>query len=602
MSDDLMIQGVNPQIQRVSTTSYLLGGTALGAAAGYGGTLLKKGGEAKSYEELIQKANEADKVELTAKKEAVDKAEKALAEAGKAVYEGTEKDALDKAIQARDAKLAELTETKETSKVFKPQTWDKLKFDSAELPRTNERTGKPFTTNKGATTWENQVKAEYNRLLAEYNRALSDLNSRIGAGDEQKLNNYKSQIQNYLDATNRAHSGTKPSKIERLFTTETGWGKHTSEYKRAEGVARSIMPQVSKDPARLTNEQLLSFAERLEKGATVPSGYRTKTVFEVVDGKRKPVKLAFNSEMFNEFRTSENAKIIERQNELIESLLSRAKENISLQKQKAGFINNFVETIPDATAEKTGMFNVRSGRKEVKIADIIREASSKPNFYDSDLSKVTKAIEKNGGAHTTLPTGLRGSYSGAADLQKLQEMIQTRKEVLKMYNQEERALNKEIKACLDDHAVLKELDDKIATVRNNDEALAKAKEAIFKQFPGLAEGTERVGLTTEQAMEKDAYKNLAKIVEDKQAAYDKVLAEKGKVNEGAKKAAEETVAKAKGELDKLVSDLGGKVGGMSGKMKAAIIGGTAVVGALIGTGMASSKNKKIEEAAQNIYA
>ena len=346
----------------------------------------------------------------------------------------------------------------------------------------------------------------------------------------------------------------------------------------------------------------MSFAERLEKGAPVPSGYKTKTVFEVVEGKRKPVRLAFNSEMFNEFRNSENAKIAERQTELIESLLSRAKENISLQKQKANFIKEFVDSIPDATAEKTGLFTTTGGRKEVKIADIVSEAAGKPNFYDSDLSKVTKAIEKNGGAHTTLPTGLRGRYAGAADLQQLQEMIQTRKDVLKMHNQEQRALAKEIRTCLDEHTVLKELEEKIASLRNSDEAVSKAKEAIFKQFPGLAESSERVGLTTEQAMEKESYKKLAQAVEDAQAKFDKVLAEKGKVNEGAKKAAEDTLSKAKGELDKLVSDLGGKVGGMSTKAKLAWAAGTAVVGGLIGSRIANSKNKKIEEAAQNLYA
>ena len=80
MSDELTIQpGVNPQIQpkKTSTTPYALGGAAVGAAAGWGASALYKGTpSAKSYEELIKDANEKDVVDLKAKKEALDKAEK----------------------------------------------------------------------------------------------------------------------------------------------------------------------------------------------------------------------------------------------------------------------------------------------------------------------------------------------------------------------------------------------------------------------------------------------------------------------------------------------------------------------------------------------
>lgn len=62
---------------------------------------------------------------------------------------------MDKAIKARDEELARLTETKSgNSKVFQAKNWDKLGIDATDLPTTNERTGKPFTTNKGASTWE----------------------------------------------------------------------------------------------------------------------------------------------------------------------------------------------------------------------------------------------------------------------------------------------------------------------------------------------------------------------------------------------------------------------------------------------------------------
>ena len=346
MSDELTIQpGVNPQIQpkKTSTTPYALGGAAVGAAAGWGASALYKGTpSAKSYEELIKDANEKDVVDLKAKKEALDKAEKELADAGKVVYDGKEKEALDKAIKARDEELARLTETKSgNSKVFQAKNWDKLGIDATDLPTTNERTGKPFTTNKGASTWEKEVRGEYNRLKAEYDKAVHDLNSRLGSGDEQKLIQHKFDIQKYLDDSYNANKKVKPDKLDKLFTTETGWGKHTYEYTRAEKVANTIIPSVGKDPNKLTNAQVQAFAEKLDNGAATPAGYRSRTVFEVVEGKRKPVKYAFSSDMFNEFRNSENAKVAEQRTELIESLLNRAKENIGLQKRQANFVKDF---------------------------------------------------------------------------------------------------------------------------------------------------------------------------------------------------------------------------------------------------------------------
>ena len=281
---------------------------------------------------------------------------------------------MDKAIKARDEELARLTETKSgNSKVFQAKNWDKLGIDATDLPTTNERTGKPFTTNKGASTWEKEVRGEYNRLKAEYDKAVHDLNSRLGSGDEQKLIQHKFDIQKYLDDSYNANKKVKPDKLDKLFTTETGWGKHTYEYTRAEKVANTIIPSVGKDPNKLTNAQVQAFAEKLDNGAATPAGYRSRTVFEVVEGKRKPVKYAFSSDMFNEFRNSENAKVAEQRTELIESLLNRAKENIGLQKRQANFVKDFIETVPDSTAEKTGLFNTtKGGRKEVKITNIIR--------------------------------------------------------------------------------------------------------------------------------------------------------------------------------------------------------------------------------------
>lgn len=609
MSDDLMIQGVNPQIQpqRVSTVPYALGGAALGGVGAYAATSLKKGGEAKSYEELIKEANENDKVELKSKKEALEKAEKELAEAGKAVYDGAEKTALDDAIKARDAELEKLTGTTSSAeaKEFKPKDWGKAGIKASELPTTNERTGKPFHTDR-ATAWEKEVEREYNRLVADYNRAVTDLDARLGSGDSKKLNDTELKIKNYLNDVKTRRAKTSINALDSIFVPEepswrSGFTARKTEFTEADKMAAKIYPQV-KNVRSLTPDQIKSFAEKLEDGARRPSGHKyAATVNEVVDGKVKKVKYTFSDDMFKDFKETENKRLIELQKELRESLLNSAKEHIILSRKDANFTKEFIESIPDGVAKKSGVLD---GAGKLDIAKINTESGGKPRFYKKDLSLINQAIEKNGGAYKKLPAGLRGNYAGAKDLQAALDMANTRKQLVQDFNTERNALTKDLEACWKEHSVLTELREKIADKRNADEGVQKAKEALFRQFPSLSDGTvEKAGLTAEQAMEKDSYKRLAKIVEEKQAAYDKVLAEKGKINEGAKKAAEDAVTKAKGELDSVVKDLGGKIGGMSTKAKLAWAAGTAVVGGLIGAGIANSKNKKAEaEAAQNIYA
>ena len=614
MSDELTIQAVNqPQIQqKKSTTPYALSGAAIGAAAGWAGTsMVKNKVPAKTLDELVQEATGQDKVELTSKKAALEKAEKELADAGKAVYDGAEKEALDKAIKARDDELAKLMETKAGGKEFKVKDWDKLKLDRKELPVINERTGKPFHTRGSAANWENEVKTEYQRLQAEYNAAVNKFESSTSGKDTKRLQTIKDDIKQYMDDTYNTHKGTKPKKLRHYFTTEKGFGKHTAEYNQAKALSKKILPELKKE-SQLTDSQIASFADKLEKGQKVPSGYHSKEIWEVIDGKRTKVKYAYSSEMFNEFKNAENAKYIDQRKELIDSLLDRAKSNVELRNRQVNFEKEFIDSIPDSLAEKTGLYNTTGSRKEVKIADIINEAvngkgeKGKPKFYKSDLAAVNKAIEKNGGASTKIPTTLKGRYTaptgGTLDLQTVKDMITSRKEILESYNTEAKSLSDDIANCLKDHNVIRELEDKIADKRNADEGIAKAKEAILKQFPQLADDVERVGLTEAQAMEKESYKKLAKIVEDKQAIYDKVAAEKGKINETAKKTAQDAVEKAKSELDNLVNSLNNKVKGMSGKAKAAWIAGTAIAGALIGAGIVNNKNKKAEAAARQIIA
>lgn len=622
MSNELSIQ---PAAVQERKNPYVSGAIGAGTGAAVGGISAYVYNNATSkapqtHEDLVKVANENDKAEFTTKQNAVKDAEKKLEEAGKAVYEGKEKTALDEAIKKRDAELSRLTESSSGSNVFKAKDWDKLKIKSNDLPTTNERTGKEFTTNKGAAQWEAEVRGEYTRLKRDYDTAVSNFEAKTGGKDTKKLNDMKNDIQQYLEDSYNANKKKSPEQLDKIFTTETGWGRHTSEYNKAEKVVNNIMPELKKE-SQLTNSQIKEFAEVLEKGEAKPSGYHEKLIYEVIDGKRTPVKYVYSSDMFNTFKDAENAKILDKRTELIESLLDKAKANVGITNQydlktgkpTAKFIKEFVDAVPDSQAERTGLFKVGSGgRKEVDIINIFDEAIDKKgnkgvaDFYNADLDKVAKAIEKDGG---TAPVGsltgkLKGHYGKPKDLQTLEDMISSRQSLLKDYNSEIKALKNEAKSCLNDHAAIKELQEKIATARDGDKAIAEAKEALIKQFPQLEEAAGKAGLTKEQAMEKESYKKLAKLVEEKQAAYDKVAANKGKVNESAKKAAEDVVNKAKTELDTLFNDLKGKYskGGIGKGAAAAIAAGVGLVGGLIGMNMANKANKAAEEAEKQIIA
>lgn len=631
MSDELTIQGVNPQqqypVQKTSTMPYALGGAAIGAAAGWAGTSMAKSkGPAKTLEELVQEANGQDKVDLTSKKAALEKAEKELADAGKAVYDGAEKEALDKAIKARDEELAKLMETKAGGKEFNPPAWKDADIDLKEIDEVIVRTKdkkhpqKFDMDKKKHILKEDSVKKEYEYLVQEYNDAVANVERKIGSGDKAELKNKEDIIDRYFQDLRSRRAKTHESEFDKVFSTDTpSWrdkgSAHFKEYGEAQKVAERVYPKV-KNTSSLTEEQIKSFAERLEgdkyKAPSIPKDYKSfPVVDEVVDGRNVKVRYVYTDEMFKDFKKLENERIVGLQDDLRTSLLSRAGENIQFNRQLADFDNNFIESIPKDRAKAAGLtdakgkLNLSSLQAEAGKAGTTGAAGYNAGVYQSDIDKLTQLKESKGGKTKVKAAlggkKLKGSY-GDVSIKEALDMATERKEILKAYNAEKRNLTDSFNSTLKDYDVLNTLRDKINETRNADEGVAKAKQALIDQFPSLADDVERVGLTEAQAMEKESYKKLAKIVEDKQAIYDKVAAEKGKINETAKKTAQDAVEKAKSELDNLVNSLNNKVKGMSGKAKAAWIAGTAIAGALIGAGIVNNKNKKAEAAARQIIA
>lgn len=575
MSDELMIQ---PQIQpqRVSAMPYVLGGAALGGVGAYAATSLKKGEGAKSYEELIQKANDADKVELTAKKEAVEKAEKELAEAGKAVYEGTEKEALDKAIQARDAELAKLTETKQT--VIKK---------GGEIV--------PYDTNWSMT---DKQRNDYQRLFADYETAKNNLETSAKYRDlNDAVARRRLSITDALDdVITDANNEIKPKSKRRKDI------KSLDEYLSSKQGKSAIEDAVTKHKlARLTDGEIIKLGggERAlvdSKPAVVGPGYKYIPV-NAKDGSTKYAKVQ-TSKMVG--RTEYQKLMEQRTDEVAERISSSFKTYTETLGKK----DKLAETIK---IDKGLLRNLGMKRPDIDTA-FLEDLKTNIKTFESDLKAIDGAkLVKTGGTwgYDASVESVLAKYSVDTP-EEAKKVLDAKLGIGRKYAAEEKALQETIDGIIEKDPTLSKLQGRLEKVKRSDKDLNKITSQIkgqFKKYLGGETSTvTSAGLTAEQAMEKDSYKKLAEAVEKAQAVYDKVAGEKGKVNEGAKKAAEETVAKAKGELDKLVSDLGSKVGGMSNKAKLAWAAGTAVVGGLIGSSIANSKNKKIEEAAQNLYA
>lgn len=582
MSDELTIQpGVNPQIQpkKTSTTPYALGGAAVGAAAGWGASALYKGTpSAKSYEELIKDANEKDVVDLKAKKEALDKAEKELADAGKVVYDGKEKEALDKAIKARDEELARLTTEKKVT----------IKKGGEIVP---------FDPNWSMT---DKQKTDYKNLYTKYEAAKNNLESSKAYTDlNNAISSRKLAINDmFEDIIKDAEAEIKPKSTRRKDI------KSLDEYLSSNRGKNAIEDAITKHKiARLTDSEIIKLGGGEKalvdtKPALVSPGYKyipvTAKDGSVKYAKVQTTKMVGRTEFqkLMEARTDEIAEKVSNSFKTYTDDLKKLGDLPKTIKIDKGLLRNLGIKRADVDQAflddlKINLKSFESDLKAVDGAKLVKDPATGAWSYDSAVQAI---LDKH-------------SVDTPAEAKKV---LDAKLGIGRKYVAEEKALLESIDSIVGKDVTLSKLENRMSKLKKSDNNLNKIESQIkgqFKKYIGTdTTTTVNKALTQEEAMKKDSYKQLAKVVEDKQALYDKVAAEKGKVNETAKKAAEEVKNKAKSELDDLVKTLNSKVKGMSGGAKAAVIGGLAVVGGLIGANMAKSKNKNAEAAARQIIA
>ena len=573
MSDELTIQAVNqPQIQqKKSTTPYALGGAAIGAAAGWVGTsMVKNKVPAKTLDELVQEATGQDKVELTSKKAALEKAEKELADAGKVVYDGTEKEALDKAIKDRDEELARLTAEK---KITVKKGGEILPYDP-----------KWSMTAKEVT--------DYKNLYSQYEAAKNAFESSTNYTDlKTAIDNRQNAINTmYDDIIADAKKEIKPKSTRRKDI------KSIDEYLSSKTGREAIEKAVEDNKInRLTNKEifdLIGGEKNLLDTKKPKSGHKLVPVV-YKDGTIKYAQIK------NKAYDKAMSKKLDNVSEQVSDTIKEYMEN----KKK---LENLHETVRDKIDK--GVF---------RNAGVKRGDADKVFFEDLKANLKTFEDELKTIKDAKLQKNLGGSWSYDKTVQDVldkyavdkpedaKKLLDAKLAIGRKYTDAEKIAKETLEKSAIKDNTLNSMNERMTKLKNSDKTLNNLEKRIkgqFKKFIGTETVTTTGGLTEAQAMEKNSYKNLAKIVEDNQAIYDKVAAEKGKVNETAKKTAQEGVEKAKSELDNLVNTINSKVKGMSGKTKAAWIAGVAAAGALIGAGIANNKTKKAEAQARGIIA
>ena len=573
MSDELTIQAVNqPQIQqKKSTTPYALSGAAIGAAAGWAGTsMVKNKVPAKTLDELVQEATGQDKVELTSKKAALEKAEKELADAGKAVYDGAEKEALDKAIKARDEELARLTAEK---KIPVKKGGEILPYDPKWSMTANEVTN-------------------YKNLYSQYEAAKNAFESSTNYTDlKTAIDNRQNAINTmYDDIIADAKKEIKPKSTRRKDI------KSIDEYLSSKTGREAIEKAVEDNKInRLTNKEIF---ELIGGETNLLDTKKPKSGHKLVPVVYKDGTIKY-AQIKNKAYDKAMSKKLDNVSEQVSDTIKEYMEN----KKK---LENLHETVRDKIDK--GVFRNAGVKRGDADKVFFEDLKANLKTFEDELKTIKDAkLQKNPGGSWSYDKTVQDVLDKYAvdKPEDAKKLLDAKLAIGRKYTDAEKIAKETLEKSAIKDNTLNSMNERMTKLKNSDKTLNNLEKRIkgqFKKFIGTETVTTTGGLTEAQAMEKDSYKKLAKIVEDKQAIYDKVAAEKGKVNETAKKTAQEAVEKAKSELDNLVNSLNNKVKGMSGKAKAAWIAGTAIAGALIGAGIVNNKNKKAEAAARQIIA
>ncbi len=580
MSNELSIQPAVVQERKNPYMSAGIGAAAGAAVGGIGAYAYNRvtSSTPQTHEDLVKLANEQDKAEFTTKQNAVKDAEKKLEEAGKVVYDGKEKSELDAAKENLQKEFDKLTEER---KVVTKKGGEIVPYDA---------------------TWSmtEKQRQEYQDLYSKWETAKNNLESSTKFTDlNSKIQNRELAINDmYDDIIKDAKAEIKPKSKRRKDI------KSLEEYLSSKQGKSAIEQALNNHGiVRLPDKEII----RLGGGETAllntkpivcPPGFKFMSV-TMKDGTVKYAKVQTSKLGFG--RTEYEKLMDAKTDEVAEKVSNSFKTYTDALKKQ--------EKLPDNLKIDKGLLKNLGLKRSDVDKTMLDDFRNNLKTYEADLKTIKDAkIQKISGAWGYEPevekvlTGL-----GVDTPEEAKKVLDAKLGIGRKYAEEDKAIVKTIDDIVGKDATLANLRKDMDKLKRGDKDLNRYEKEMngkFKKFLGLETTTTTTALTKEEAMKKQSYKDLAKIVEEKQAAYDKAAANKGKINESAKKAAEDVVSKARTELDTLFNDLKGKYskGGIGKGAATAIAAGVGLVGAMIGMNQANKANKAAEEAAAQIIA
>lgn len=620
MTNEMTIQ------QRPSALPYMLGGATIGTGAGLvaNATVPYLKGSTMSHSDIVSEMNDKDKFEARTKdgvdgadtwKEAKKKQE-AVATAEAELKKAKEPSLPDSAKEAQELQDAKDKLSKELEKLTNQE---KARLESgntttavykkgkiipfSEIPATKLPTGnlekgnKPF---KG-----NQCELLYNTLTSDLKKAEANLEAKVNAGLGTEKTKMVDLIENGSKHAVNDLKGTTPEQIAKYFaeketTTGHAWlGTKktvlTPQYNRAMNLAAIHYP----DPTALTPEQFMQIGKEYNPSEKLPKGWTTTPVtVKNASGRLETKIIAFDDEAASQLLDAKKAEVKALRTQAADEIFTNMQKYVALDSRKANLLNEIEKGISAEVADKTGLRTVTGGVDKLNMSQIIAEGNgalsgpagaTSAKGYSADIARISEAIRNKA---TTLPSGLNGKYTGAT-LQESLEQATSRRSVYRSYVAQEKALNNEIKATLQENPIIREYDTKISDMMSKDKAVLKARARLAKCFPNLFGETSTTTTTTKLTAEeivakaKDyAEKNVGQSLKDDvakyQSLYDEAAKKGGKVDDAAVKTAEEKVATAKSEFEKATKELGEKyLKGGKAKWIAPVVGAVALgLGAL----------------------
>ena len=547
MTDELTIQGVNPQMQQVqkknNTVPYTLGGAAVGATAGY---FINNAVQSKAnWEDLVKEV-----------KDTTDFSSKAEPATWNSLKE----------------KANEVAKLQEQLKNLPEKTLPDNAQEVTDLKAAKENYAKALEATKKTVEAESKKTGSITKFLKPSEAASAG--AFAGEGFETKLNEYKNLYNTYDIAYKNAEKSSKNNKTLADFESAVNdyfkkMRKNTEHGKYDKNSVKDLAELIKNQG--IVVEEITDFSDWKEKGFKNENAYKKAYSNEI---KQKQIALA--KEILGEEKEvtikvgakDKKVKVFTNAYGDMQSYTKRQTKLDNISKDLADKIKQrkAAKKLPlkNYTITSTGRVSVMKDVNNIKDLLSVKD-------YNALLNSGHLKKDQKGVVNTLRDLALRQENATTEFNQSTKEFFNT----LSRTSELKDAAKKEIF-----EATRKERGSLIGYINKNDKlkALMPKKSAVTM----TADEIEKA------AIERLKGDNVSKLLESAENAYKTALEKNGTANTAAREAIEGQIKTATEALEKGAQELAGKLktGGMN-KYAAMAIGGVAL--ALAGFGIASSK-------------